>query len=61
MNKLYSCFMKIKIELYCPHCQETKIKKNGKNIQGSRIICAKIVDVSSLATMLWIIKAIIHR
>ena len=29
-EKSYFCFMKITIELYCPHCQSTKIKKNGK-------------------------------
>ncbi|MDR2774139.1 MAG: hypothetical protein LBC19_05260 [Tannerella sp.] len=28
--------MKIKIELYCPHCQATKIKKNGKKSYGKQ-------------------------
>jgi transposase-like protein len=28
--------MKIKIERYCPHCQGTKIKKNGKNHSGKQ-------------------------
>jgi transposase-like protein len=26
--------MKIKIELYCPHCQSTGVKKNGKKRSG---------------------------
>jgi transposase-like protein len=28
--------MKIKIELYCPHCQSTKVKKNGKRHSGKQ-------------------------
>jgi transposase-like protein len=28
--------MKIKIELYCPHCQGAKIKKNGKKSYGKQ-------------------------
>jgi hypothetical protein len=33
----------------------------AKNIPGSRIICAKIVDVNSPAIMSWIIKAILRN
>jgi IS1 family transposase len=28
--------MKIKIELYCPHCQGTKVKKNGRKHSGKQ-------------------------
>jgi transposase-like protein len=28
--------MKIKIKLYCPHCQGIKIKKNGKKYSGKQ-------------------------
>jgi uncharacterized membrane protein len=36
---------------HCPDYQNTKINKNGKKYQKSRIICVKHVGVSLLAIM----------
>jgi transposase-like protein len=33
--------MKIKKELYCPHCHSTKVKKNGKKHSGKQTYLCK--------------------